>query len=168
MAEPDPGHVWPDPDADEETDAPDPALVGDDQEPGGAGETARESLAEYTVCRNANGNLQSAFHTAALQPLYAAPDDRMRVYDHADGVLVAHADQQPEAVETEPDDYTPAHCGQYTVSATQHGGLTLCLGESALMRLYAVDGDVLSVYDHPEGLLVTHADHRLGGADERE
>jgi len=79
----------------------------------------------------------------------------------ADVVEVGELDQDGT-----PDRYVPDHLAEYTIGLTQRGGVRLTLGNAALESLYVVPDDKVRVYDHPDGILIAHAEHKRG--DRRE
>jgi len=65
-----------------------------------------------------------------------------------------------------PDKYVPDHLAEHKVSLTSSGGVSVSLGSTALKSLYVVPGDRVRVYDHPDGILIAHAEYERG--DRRE
>jgi|GEM_PF-2889517 len=88
--------------------------------------------------------------------------------DQSDDGDDEHPEDEPaesEPAET-PEKYVPDDLANYKVHLTPSGGMKVSLGSPALAPLYVVPGDRVRVYDHPDGILITHAQHQRGEVDE--
>lgn len=81
-------------------------------------------------------------------------------------------DRRPESSSAEsepaetPEKYILDDLANYKVQSTRQGRMKLTLSSPALALLYVVPGDRVRVFDHPDGILVTHAQHQRSEYDE--
>ena len=58
-----------------------------------------DHLAEYKVSLQSYGGITVSLNSPALAPLYVVPGDRLRVYEHPDGILVTTAGHERGGVD---------------------------------------------------------------------